>query len=250
MLIGLFSLSASAQTVTQLPWLKDSKTVWIVRAGASFNGVSGSAIDAQKESWQQRKYDGSFGRSTGVSLSVAFNRQFGKSPLYWGMELGAGMRGYKTEANYSSSGSLASAGNYHYSTTRTETNKLNAFNVQFSPITIGGRIAFGQSLALDLHVGGYASYDLAGKLKSESSYSSQNSSVHGSGGSSKDESNSVKIGDIEGYSNHDFGVVAGGGIWFGHFNVDFTWQRGFVAIFDGDNDLFTNNMTLRLGYAF
>ena len=51
-------------------------------------------------------------------------------------------------------------------------------------------------------------------------------------------------------NNYDFGVVAGAGIWFGHFNLDLIWQRGFISIYDTDSDMFSNNMQVRLGYAF
>lgn len=45
-------------------------------------------------------------------------------------------------------------------------------------------------------------------------------------------------------------VRAGAGVWIGHFNLDFTWQRGFVSIYKGDSEFFNNSFLLRIGYAF
>ena len=43
-------LASQAQEVLQLPeGFSGGKTVWIVRAGASFSGVSGKGIDAQED---------------------------------------------------------------------------------------------------------------------------------------------------------------------------------------------------------
>ena len=242
-------LSTLAQ-VTQLPDnFTSGKAVWIVRAGASYNGVTGSGIDDQKDTWNKNKFDGNFKRTLGASLSFGFNKPFGQSSFYWGMELGAGMRGYKTEAKKNGSSSVKSAGNWSMTSTATDKTKLNAFNAQFTPIMIGYKFLFNDNIALDIHVGGYASYDFAGEIKSEYSSSYQTTSQHGGSSNSKKDNNSTKISDIDKYNNHDFGVVAGAGFWFGHFNIDITWQRGFISIYDSGSDLFPNNLQIRLGYA-
>lgn len=237
--------------VTQLPEnFTSGKTVWMVRIGASFNGVTGSGVNDQKDTWNKNGYDGSFKRSLGASLSIGFNKSFGDSPLYWGMELGAGMRGYKTEATKHGSSSVKSAGNWSMTSTAMDKTKLNAFNAQFTPIMIGYKFLFNDNIALDIHVGGYASYDFAGEIKSEYSSSYHTTSQYGGSSNSKNDNNSTKISDIDKYNNHDFGVVAGAGIWYGHFNLDFIWQRGFISIYDTDNGMFSNKLHLRLGYAF
>ena len=186
----------------------------------------------------------------GANLSIGFNKSFGHSPLYWGMELGAGMRGYKTEATKKGNASVQSAGNWKLSSTTTDEVSLNAFNAHFTPIMIGYKFVLNDNFALDIHIGGYGSYDFAGDLKSEHHSRIYTTSQHGGSNQSKDESNSAKISDIDNYNNYDFGVVAGAGIWFGHFNLDIIWQRGFISIYDNDSDMFSNNMQLRLGYAF
>ena len=73
---------SQAQEVLQLPeGFSGGKTVWIVRAGASFSGVTGKGIDAQEDVWAKSKWSGSFGRAFGGNLSIGFNKTFGSSPL-------------------------------------------------------------------------------------------------------------------------------------------------------------------------
>lgn len=46
------ALASQAQEVLQLPsGFSGGKTVWIIRAGANFSGVSGKGIDAQEDAW-------------------------------------------------------------------------------------------------------------------------------------------------------------------------------------------------------
>lgn len=247
--ICAYGLATQAQ-ITQLPDNFSSGTLWIVRVGANYNGVTGSGIDDQKDAWEKSKLDGSFKRNLGASISFGFNKSFGNSPLYWGMELGAGMRGYKTEATKNGSSSVKSAGNWQMTSATTNNTTLTAFNAQLTPIMIGYKLGINDKFAIDFHVGGYASYDFAGNFKSEYSSQINTTSEHGGSNQSKEENTSTKIGDIDHYNNHDFGVVAGAGVWFGHFNLDFIWQRGFISFYDKGSDLFSNNLQLRLGYAF
>ena len=255
LLVCATGLVTQAQ-VTKLPeGFTSGKTVWMVRAGASLNGASGDGVDATLDGWEKHKpnskwdYSGDFKRALGASLSIEFYKSFGTSPLYWGMELGVAMRGYKGEADWSYGASSSVSGGYD-SHTKAQTITMNAFNAQLSPINIGYKFLLNDNMAVDVHVGGFASYDFAGKLKSEHTYNMTSSSQYGSSTQSKDDSNSTNIGDIDGYRRHDFGVIAGAGVWVGHFNIDFTWQRGFISIYKGDNKLFNNSIQLRLGYAF
>lgn len=248
--MSLTVIASQAQGVLDLPEFNSGKAIWFVRAGASFSGVTGSGVDDLERSWEKNKYDGNFSRKFGGNLMIGFNKSFGHSPVYWGMELGAGMRGYKTEAEKSNSGSVPSAGRYSYYSITTDTNELNVFNAQISPFNIGYKHLFNDMLAVDVHVGGFASYDFAGEFESRYTYNMSSTSQHGGSNQSKDDGGSTKISDIDGYRSYDFGVIAGAGVWLGHFNLDFTWQRGFVSMFDGDNELFNNSLQLRLGYAF
>lgn len=94
--------------------------------------------------------------------------------------------------------------------------------------------------------GGFVSVDFAGQQKVET-YDRQVSS-----GQVREKENSDKtdIGDLDEYRRFDAGINLGVGFWYGHFNIDFTWQRGFVNMFDMDPSMQTQSLKLRLGYAF
>ena len=245
-------LALQAQ-VTELPEGFTSKsTVWIVRAGANFSGVSGDGVDATKDSWEKGKWTGDFKRAFGGNLSIGFNKAIGSTPLYWGMDLGVAMRGYKTKSDWSSYGTQTVAKTtITDSHVKSQTQTLNAYNVILSPITIGYRYIINGKMAVDAHVGGFASYDFAGSFDTDIyDFSQSRSSKYGYSSKDKSSDSSVKIGDIDGYRRYDFGVIGGIGFWYGHFNIDFSYQRGFVSILDSDDGLFCNKLQVKLGYAF
>lgn len=246
-----FVLVSQAQVTQLSKGFTEGNTVWILRVGGLFNGVSGDRVDTQKKSWTKDKWDGNFGRSMGGHLSIGLNKSFGSSPLYWSMELGVGMRGFKTEATWGKSGTSIIAGqNIYDSHTKSESVTFAAYNAQFSPFTIGYKFIFNDKMALDIHVGGFGSYDFAGTIKSETTDHIISYSSYGNRNDLKKNSNSVDIGDIDSYTNYDFGVIAGVGFWYGHFNIDLSWQRGFISIYDSGDSLFSNALQVRLGYAF
>lgn len=252
-LVCLSGLVSQAQ-ITKLPeGFTSGKTVWIVRAGASFNGASGDGVDATKDNWKKYKpswnYSGDFKRSLGGNLSIGFNKSFGSGPVFWGMELGLAMRGYKAEADWSYGASNTIGGGYD---SHTKSQKLthNAFNAQLSPINIGYRYNINNNMAVDIHVGGFASYDFAGRLKSEFEDHIYITSKYGDNIKNTKTDDSTDIGDIDGYRNYDFGVIGGVGFWYGHFNIDLGYQRGFISMFEGDNTYFCDKLQVRLGYAF
>lgn len=250
-LLFMYSLVfvSQAQEVLKLPsGFTDGKTIWIVRAGASFSGVSGDGIDAQERSWTKGKWDGSFKRAFGGNLSIGFNKHFGSSPMYWGMDLGVAMRGYKTDATWSYGASSSISGGYD-SHTKSQTTTLTAYNAQLSPINIGYKCVINDNMAIDIHVGGFASYDFAGNLKSESYDHIYLTGKYGTNDKTTEDSNSTKIGDIDNYRNYDFGVIGGVGFWYGRFNVDVSYQRGFISIYDTDDSYFCNKFQVRIGYA-
>lgn len=254
-LVCITGLAAQAQ-VTKLPrGFTSGKTVWIIRAGASLNGASGDGIDATKDYWEKQKpnkkwsYSGDFKRTLGGSLSIGFNKSFGSSPLYWGMELGVATRSYKGEANWGYGASSSVSGGYD-SHTKAQTITLNAFNAQFTPICIGYRHIINDNMAVDIHVGGFASYDFAGKYKSEYEDHVYSTSKYGNNIKDTNTDTSTDIGDLDGYRNYDFGATGGIGFWFGHFNVDVSYQRGFISVFDGDNTFFCDRLQMKFGYAF
>lgn len=263
--MATLSFKANAQTssnIFQLPDFKSGKTVWIVRAGIGFNGVAGSNKETQELQWDDGDWDGSFKKSVGYEVSLAFNKSFGKSPLYWGMELGLSTRGYKTSSSWEKSFTSAVSGGYDYHG-KFQDLKLLCHTVKFSPFTIGYRYTFLNNMAADIHLGGYASYDYAGKLKSDYTDHIVSTSKYGNRNDKTTTSTDTKIKDIDNMRSYDAGINVGIGYWYGKFNIDFTWQRGFISIYDdGDEDvkigketrekgnLFTNNFQLKLGYAF
>ena len=45
-------------------------------------------------------------------------------------------------------------------------------------------------------------------------------------------------------------VYAGVGVWYDRFNLDFTYQRGFIDVFSDFDKIKTSNFMIRLGVAF
>ena len=245
-----------------LPEFNSGKAVWILRAGAGFNGVAGSAKETQEARWENNDWNGSFKTTPGYVVSFGFNKSFGTRPLYWGMALDFGMRGYKTNAEwvYSASSQISGGHDYHK---KTEEKTLSTYNVQLSPITIGYRYTFLKRMAADIHIGAYASYDFAGNDKIHTTSHIVSTSKYGNRNDFKENDVKVKIGDMDAMRKYDVGLNLGVGYWFGHFNIDLTWQRGFIPIFEGgdkevsigknkrdEGNFFSNNFQLRLGYAF
>ena len=206
LLVCATDLAAQAQ-VTKLPeGFTSGKTVWMVRAGASLNGVSGDGVDASKDGWKKNKWDGDFKRAFGESVSIGFNKSFGTDPVYWGMDLGVAMRGYRTEADWSYNG-VNTIGKGTDSHTKSQTQTLCTYNAQLSPINIGYRYVINDNMAVDVHVGGFASYDFAGKLKDEMEDHIYSTSKYGNNIKDSNTENSTDIGDLDGYRRYDFGAI-------------------------------------------
>lgn len=249
----------------ELPNFNSGKTVWILRAGIGFNGVAGSAKGTQEAIWNKGDWAGSFKTTPSYVVSFGFNKSFGNHPLYWGMALDLGMRGYKTNSEWVRSATSQVSGGYDYHKKTTQETLLS-YNVQLSPITIGYKYTFFQRMAADVHLGAYASYDFAGNYKTHTTDHIISTSKYGNRNDFKENEAKVKIGDIDGMRKYDVGINVGVGYWFGRFNIDFTWQRGFIPIYEGGDkevsiggkkgdkreqgNYFSNNFQLRLGYAF
>lgn len=249
----------------ELPDFNSGKTVWILRAGIGFNGVAGSAKGTQSAIWDKGDWDGSFKMTPGYVVSFGFNKSFGSHPLYWGMTLDFGMRGYKTNAEwvYSATSQVSGGHDYHKKTAQ---GTLSNYNVQFSPINIGYKYTFLQHMAADVHIGAYASYDFAGNYKTHTTDHIVSTSKYGNRNDFEENEDKIKLGDIESIRKYDVGINVGVGYWFGRFNIDFTWQRGFIPIYEGGDEMvsiggkkgnkiekgnfFSNNLQLRLGFAF
>ena len=88
---------------------------------------------------------------------------------------------------------------------------------------------------IDPHVGVFASYDYTSKMKADGE--------------------SISWGDYADYMevdyNHfDAGMNIGVGVWYDRFNLDLTYQRGFIDTFSDADGFKTSNFMIRLGIAF
>lgn len=154
-------------------------------------------------------------KKMGYNFVYGFQKPIGTIGTYWGMDFGVGSRGYKAEA-----------GGYDMS--------LMAHNVQVSPFTFGWKYGLIDNVKLDIHAGAYAGFDYAGKIKLE------------------DES--ISMGDWEDeldveWKRFDAGLNVGFGVWYDRFNLDITFQRGFIEAAT-EAESYTSNLMIRLGIAF
>lgn len=152
----------------------------------------------------------------GYDLTFGFQKPVGPHGLYWGMEYGLGSRGDK----YSEDGYKDS---------------YMCHNIHFSPFQIGFKYNISGKWSVDPHLGVFVSADYTGKHKWEFDFYKEH----------KEESESM--GDWEDYNRVDVGMRVGAGVWYGRFNLDLTWQRGFLDSFD---DVQSSNLMLRFGLAF
>lgn len=158
-------------------------------------------------------------KKLGYNLMYGFQRPVGSIGTYWGMEFGLGSRGYKFEVD------------------GTEIN-LMAHAVEVSPFTFGWKYGLTEAVKVDVHLGVFAHADYTGKAKFKN----------------KKQEKSVGMGDWEDelhvdWNRFDVGLNAGFGVWYDRFNLDFTYQRGFVEA-PKDSEMYTSNLLIRLGVAF
>ena len=162
------------------------------------------------------KFTGDGAEDTGSKLGYNFVYGFQK-PIStvgtdWGMEFGLGSRGWGTSED-----------GYKVS--------QMAHNVQVSPFTFGYKYNITDAVAIDAHLGAYVSFDYVGKYKEEED---------------GEEVGSANIGDWEDWKRFDAGMNIGVGLWYSRFNLDFTYQRGFIKTWECN----TSNVLIRLGVAF
>lgn len=218
------------------------KTTWYARIGLSANNLTGDALSEFKNEADPEdgeKYG--FRPTVGYDIDFGFRKNFGKTNLYWGMEVGLGTRGGKFFYDEEDGDDWEK-----------ESCKINAYTFKFSPFTIGYMYSINDKIRVDGHFGIYASVDMAGSYSEhfESSYDYDDGD--GNGGS-------------WGYNEYctmnrfDAGIQLGIGVWYGHFNLNFTWQRGFATFTDefpwgdsieGDKGYQTSNAIISLGYEF
>ena len=230
LLLFCFSWSVTQAQEHSLPkGFTTGDIVWIVRAGANLNNVSGSGVEDVKESVADTKGYIDFNSTLGGAISGGLYSPLGASSFYFGMNIGIGMRGYKTIAKWQgNSNSL-----------NTQKVRLTAFNAQISPLNIGYIFKLSENSALDFHLGTFFSCDFAGSFKTVEEYSDD---------STKDYS--LNINDDKDYEKYDVGIVGGIGLWYNHWLVDLNYQRGIAPMEKGGMDLFSNVFQLSVGYAF
>lgn len=242
---GVTSLTANAQNENQnvLAERKERGLEWIVRAGVSFNNLTGSAMkeftDNAKE--LQRDIDKldiamsvKAGYKTTVSYDVAagFNHYIGKSNFYWGMYLGLGTRGASSEFICINETNNQKA--YLKST-------LNTYNIKFIPAEFGYRLPLTNTICLDVHAGVYGLFDIFGS-----------NTVKTKEFNSREQKEKNNIYDDSSICQSGCGLQIGGGIWYKRFNLNFTWQRGLVKFIESTNDknFKSSNAIVSFGYAF
>ena len=156
----------------------------------------------------------------GYDVAFSFQKPITDIGLFWGMEFALGTRGY----------SIKEDGGYGEG----EDFKQTSHAFRWSPFTLGYRYDINDKFAVDAHLGAFVSVDYVGKMKQGDF--------------------DLSIGDWDqwyedDWNRFDAGMALGFGVWYERFNLDFTWQRGFVDAIS-DWDVYTSNLMLRLGVAF
>ena len=148
----------------------------------------------------------------GYNATVGYQKPLGSSGGYWGMEFGLGSRGFKEDDT-----------------------KCIAHNIQYSPFTFGWKFEVADNIKIDPHAGVYASYDYTSKMKGD--------------GESISWGDFADYLDVD-YNHYDVGMNIGVGVWYSRFNLDLTYQRGFIDTFSDLGSNKTSNFMIRLGVAF
>jgi hypothetical protein len=177
---------------------------------------------------------GNTSSKAGYNFVYGFQKPITDFNLYWDFNVGLGSRGFKYKEEEDG---------YIYK------ENFIAHNVQLSPINIGCKPSITDNIKIDIHAGVYASFDYAGKGKWEETgahevYDSESYSL------------SDLIDDLDedvSYRRYDVGLNVGVGVWYDRFNIDLTYQTGFIdAIHDSEYNAGakSHNLLLRLGIAF
>lgn len=224
---------------------KESNVTWFVRAGVNFNSVSGDIDEhyyhgedfyTEENGWDEKrgpeevKIEG----KTGFDVSFGFNKPFGKSSAYWGMELGIGSRGYSATEVEQVEERIYDAdlgrNNYRYTYCDGDKGDFTAYNVKFVPFMVGYKYGVTKDIKIDAHIGAFVSYDFA--------ISGDCDDVNGA----EEEPESL-----------DAGMQLGIGAWYKRFNLDLTWQKGFLEYSNADcyaDAAKHSAIMLRVGVAF
>lgn len=233
-LVAMTTTTANAVIVNSRSFYKEGpRTTWFIRGGVSLNSISGDYV----KYWKDQADEGdkmSFGMNVGFDVSAGFQRFLGKKNIYWGAELGVGTRGFSAKYNDVWTDGRDEDGN---PILKSENYKASQSNINVKlPIFIGYSQPIGEHFKIDGHVGPYVSYDF-----SKSSKDDEGIFEHGY-------SELKEHADVKGI---DAGVAVGLGLWYDHFLIDVTYQKGFIETVNyGDNKGTASHIMLRIGYGF
>lgn len=202
--------------VEDWPKLFKQKSWLVVRAGFTMND-----------------FDGCNGGDMGYDVSVGLLDRGFFGSWYYMPEIGVGYRGFTANT-------ATCYGNEMF---------LTNHNVRIKPLQFGYLYYANPMLILDMHAGLYASYDYISKLEYREDTSAK-----------LDYLNSImyKPGSAGWYSvrepvpslrRYDVGMSVGVGMFLKRFNLDCTYERGFVNLLKGKSSCFSQ-FCLQLGYAF
>lgn len=152
----------------------------------------------------------------GYNVMAGFAKSMGSAGAYWGMDFGLTSRGFKAEGE-------------------DEDIKCTAHAVQVSPFTFGWKVNVADKIAIDPHIGAFVSCDYTSKMKGDG-----------------EDINWSDFADTEyvDYNRFDAGINLGVGVWYDRFNLDFSYQRGFIDVFTDFDGIKSSNFMIRLGVAF
>lgn len=193
---------------------KKQKAHLFIRGAANFSTVKNTPdfVDDRVD----------FGHTTGYDFTIGLIKPIGRTGVYYGPELGFASRSFSLkphEESYYNDLSL-SEGMSH--------------GVYLSPINFGYMFHFSPKLAVEAHLGFPVSFDYLNNIYTDDcGYGSLSS---------------VNYFDEDDHDGWDVSLKFGIGVWFNHFNIDFSVRRGFLSSFaDGSK---AQNITLGIGYRF
>ena len=203
-----------------------SNTRWYMRLGLGLSKFVGEDVkDADLSA--KPSYDFMFG----------FQKPIAQSSAYWGMELGFGQRGYKQSIEEKYDGAKLALDQ-----------TFKTHNIKVVPFQFGYRAEIGSTnFAVDPHLGVFVSYDFAGK-KTIDKFTIDGEDVTDELDSDLKE---TSLSDMDNYPGVDVGIQFGVGFWWKNVNLDFTYQRGFIPVWDYDDcKVFSSQFMIRLGFSF
>lgn len=223
--MAAMGFSAQAQLMRSTTFYEKERVpaTWYLRAGMSINNVAGA------NEFTDNGEGRSIGSKLGYDIAVGFQKSIKDKGFYWGMEFGLGTRGAKNERS---------------SETYTMKRSFVAHDIKLTPLMFGYKYAFSDVLSLDVHLGAFGGFAYAGKGKEDEKRSSTSGE--------EEDSNEYGI-DHALDTRFDAGIQAGVGVWLSRFNVDLTYQRGFMPInpvMFGYEYGKSSNLILRVGVSF